>query len=164
MNGKLRNMTSIYLYDESDRLLLLYRMGSKVIKNSYIGTAGGHFEKDELDDARKCVLRELREEVGILENDITNFQMKYITIRLKDNETRQNYYFFAKLIDFSNNIKSNEGKLEWVSYDKIYELDMPHTAKYVIDHYVKEGRYTNKLYTGVAVVNGLNFTELEEFE
>ena len=50
MNGKLRNMTSLYL-KKDDSLLLLYRIGSKVIDPSYTGSAGGHFEKDELNDA-----------------------------------------------------------------------------------------------------------------
>ena len=52
MDGKLRNMTSIYLYDENDRFLLLYRIGSRVVKKGYVGTAGGHFEKDELNDSK----------------------------------------------------------------------------------------------------------------
>lgn len=43
MDGKLRNMTSIYLSDNNNNLLLLYRIGSEAIKDSYIGTAGGHF-------------------------------------------------------------------------------------------------------------------------
>ena len=43
MDGKLRNMTSIYLSDNNNNLLLLYRIGSKAIKDSYIGTAVGHF-------------------------------------------------------------------------------------------------------------------------
>ena len=72
MQGKLRNMTSIYLYDrQKEEILMLYRIGSKVVKESYIGTAGGHFEKDELNDAKKCVLRELKEETGLTEDDIT---------------------------------------------------------------------------------------------
>ncbi len=57
MNVKLRNMTSIYFIDEN-RMLFLYRMGSRVVGNSYIGSAGGHFEKEELNDAKACVLRE----------------------------------------------------------------------------------------------------------
>ena len=32
MDGKLRNMTSIYLSDNNNNLLLLYRIGSKAIK------------------------------------------------------------------------------------------------------------------------------------
>ena len=78
MDGKLRNMTSIYLYDEKGRILMLYRMGSKVIKDSYIGTAGGHFENPELNDAKACALRELKEETGLTINDITEPQLKYV--------------------------------------------------------------------------------------
>ena len=42
---KLRNMTSIYL-THGEKMLFLYRIGSKVIKDSYTGTAGGHFERE----------------------------------------------------------------------------------------------------------------------
>ena len=62
--GKLRNMTSIYLTC-GDEILLLHRHGSKVVNNLWVGSAGGHFEPDELNDAKACVLRELREELNI---------------------------------------------------------------------------------------------------
>ena len=62
--NKLRNMTSIYLR-RGDKFLLLYRVGSKVIGNSYTGTAGGHMEASELNNPRACVLRELQEETGL---------------------------------------------------------------------------------------------------
>ena len=65
MDGNLRNMASIYLYDENSNFLMLYRIGSKAIKDSYIGTAGGHFEKEELNNAKACILRELKEELGV---------------------------------------------------------------------------------------------------
>ena len=65
MDGNLRNMASIYLYDENSNFLMLYRIGSKAIKDSYIGTAGGHFEKEELNNAKACILRELKEEIGL---------------------------------------------------------------------------------------------------
>ena len=90
---KLRNMTSIYLR-RGDKLLLLYRIGSRVIGNSYTGTAGGHMEEAELNNPRDCVLRELQEETGLSESDVENLQFRYITLRLKNGEVRQNYYFF----------------------------------------------------------------------
>ena len=164
MDGKLRNMTSIYLCDDNDNLLLLYRMGSRVIKNSYIGTAGGHFEKEELNDAKACILRELEEETGLTEKEITEPELRYVTLRYKKGEIRQNYYFFAKLLDTSKDIKSNEGELKWFSFDEIKDLNMPHTAKYVVEHYISEGRKNNKLYGGIAVPDGINFGELNEFE
>ena len=69
MDGKLRNMTSLYLTGEQG-ILCLYRIGSKVANNKYIGSAGGHFEQDELNDARKCVLREMQEELGLTERGL----------------------------------------------------------------------------------------------
>ena len=95
MDGILRNMTSIYLYDENDNFLLLHRIGSRVVKKGYVGTAGGHFEKDELNDAKACVLRELEEETKLTIEDIENLELRYVTLRYKNSEIRQNYYFFA---------------------------------------------------------------------
>jgi hypothetical protein len=40
---------------------------------------------------------------------------------------------------------------------------MPHTAKYVIQHYINEGRMNSKLYGGIAVPEGIRFTELNQF-
>ncbi len=162
MSGKLRNMTSLYLYNK-DKILFLYRIGSKVVANSYVGTAGGHFEKHELNDAKACVIRELKEETGLTEDDIENLNLRYVTLRLKDGEIRQNYYFFAKLKDENKEIASNEGNLEWIEFDNTLSVSMPYTAKYVIEHYLQEGRNTDKLYGGIAVDNGVKFTILEEF-
>ena len=64
MDGKLRNMTSIYL-TQGDKILLLYRQGGRVVSDTWVASAGGHFEPYELNDARACVLRELREEIGL---------------------------------------------------------------------------------------------------
>jgi len=163
MDGKLRNMASIYLYDENNRILLLYRVGSRVVNNSYIGTAGGHFEKEELNDSKSCILRELKEETGLTINDISNPNLKYITLRYKNDEIRQNYYYFAKIINQNKKIQSSEGELKWFKCEEILELDMPHTAKYVMEHYIKEGRHNNKIYGGVATSDGVEFTELKPF-
>ena len=62
MDGKLRNMTSVYLTGERG-ILCLYRIGSRVVSDKYVGSAGGHFEQNELNDARACALRELNEEL-----------------------------------------------------------------------------------------------------
>ena len=69
MQGNLRNMTAIYLL-KGDRILLLYRQGGKVVNNVWTASAGGHFEKDELNDAKACAIRELKESVD--ENLISN--------------------------------------------------------------------------------------------
>ena len=43
MDGRLRSMTGLYL-KQGERLLLLYRTGSRIISDCYAPTAGGHFE------------------------------------------------------------------------------------------------------------------------
>lgn len=45
MEGTLRNMASIYI-SKGDKMLLLYRQGSSVGNDVWVGSAGGHFEED----------------------------------------------------------------------------------------------------------------------
>lgn len=161
MLGKLRNMTSIYLLKDN-KVLLLYRQGSRVVNNLWTGSAGGHFEEFELNDAKACIVRELYEEIGISENELTNLEMKYITLRNVKGEIRQNYYFFAR-IDKDISITSNEGILKWFSFDELKDLEMPFTARYVINHYISVGINTDKLYGGIVTENGVIFNELENF-
>ena len=162
MDGKLRNMTSVYLTGEKG-ILCLYRVGSKVANNKYIGSAGGHFENDELNDARACVLREMKEELGISESDVTDLKMRYITCRLKDGEIRQNYYFFGKLKE-NRELESTEGILRWIPYDGFADLNMPVSAKHMILHYLKVGRFDDTLYAGITEETGTVFIPMREFE
>ena len=158
----LRNMTAIYIVYKN-KILLLYRIGSRVIKPSWCGI-GGHFEKEELNDPKACVLRELFEETGIIESDVGIVQLRYITLRMKDNEIRQNYYYFTELINTEIDISAcNEGILSWVDMDEILEKEMPFTAKECLKHYLSVGKDDDKLYAGVSTDDGVNFTELREF-
>lgn len=161
MDMKLRNMTSIYLVNDTG-ILCLYRIGSRVANKLYIGSAGGHFEKDELNDPRKCVLREMEEELGLCESDIEGLTLRYAMMRLKNNEIRQNYYFFARLKKVRE-LTSTEGILRWVAYEDIPDLEMPVSAKHMILHYLKEGRYTNHLYAGITEEDGTKFVVMRDF-
>ena len=117
MDGKLRNMTLIYLF-KGKKVLLLYRQGGRVVNNVWTGSAGGHFENDELNDAKACVLRELNEELGLRPEDIV---------------------------------------------DEISSIEMPFTAKHVMEHFCKVGYLTKTLYAGVASSDKVDFLELTEF-
>ena len=158
----LRPMTAIYL-TRGEQILLLYRIGSRVVGNSYTGTAGGHMEADEYNSARTCVLRELREETGLSMSDIEGLAMRYVTMRLKGGEIRQNYYFFATLREGAEPHDSNEGRLEWFKLNALPDLPMPHTAKQVLLHYVREGRHSDLLYGVVSRQDDAVFTPLTEF-
>lgn len=162
MDGKLRNMTAVYIMYEN-RILLLYRQGGRVVNDVWVASAGGHFEPNELNDAKSCVLREMKEELGITEAVFKNIDMRYVTLRRTKGEIRQNYYFFAELckeIDFE--ISSNEGILKWFDTSELHELEMPYTAKYVMEHFLATGRFNNKMYGGIANGKQVVFTELPE--
>lgn len=162
MTGKLRNMTAIYLF-KNKKVLLLHREGGSVVNNVWTGSAGGHFEKDELNDATACVLREMNEELGLLPEDIEGLSLRYITLRNTKGEIRQNYYFFAELKEPVNeNLSSNEGTCKWFSLNEISSLEMPFTAKYVMEHFCKTGCMTKVLYIGTATRDNVIFCELNE--
>ena len=161
MNIKLRNMTSLYLYND-EGILCLYRIGSRVANNKYVGSAGGHFEPGELNDPKKCVLREMREELGIEESELEGLRLRYITHRLTGGEIRQNYYFFARLKE-PRELRSTEGNLRWVPYGEIPTLEMPISAKHMILHYCAVGRYDDALYCGMTEESGSNFIPMKEF-
>ena len=162
MDGKLRNMTAVYLF-KNEKVLLLFKEGGRVVSNVWTGSAGGHFETYELNDAKACVLREMNEELGLYPTDIENLSLRYITLRYTNNEIRQNYYFFANLKEnIDENLSSNEGRCKWFSLNEINSLEMPFTAKYVIKHFCNTGRFSNTLYVGVTTTDTVNFYALPQ--
>ncbi len=159
---RLRNMTAIYILHQ-EKLLMLYRVGSRVVAPSWCGI-GGHFEESELNDPLSCVLREMEEETPLKRENLKEISFKYVTLRLKKGEIRQNYYYFASLKDDAViELSSNEGKLRWIPLEQVMEKEMPLTAKFMLQHYLETGRFDNKLYSGVTLEDEMIFTELKEF-
>ncbi len=162
-NIKLRNMAGIYLL-YNDKILLLYRKSSKVANNTWIASAGGHFEEWELNDAKACALREMKEELSVTEDMISDMKLRYVSLRRTNGEIRQNYYFFANLKnEYINGLVSDEGDLKWFELSEVSDLKMPYSAKYIIEHYLTTGRENDKVYVGVAEGTGVVFTELAEY-
>lgn len=153
-------MASVYLRC-ADKLLLLYRQGNSIVSNLWIGSAGGHFEISELNDAKACVLRELFEELAIDKNKIKNLSLRYVTLRYAGDELRQNYYFFADWETSTHSTPtSTEGTTQWFSLSELEDLPMPMTARAMIDHYIATGQYTDALYGSIASNNSISFIEL----
>ena len=158
----LRNMTAIYI-SRGNEMLMLYRIGSRVVEPSWCGI-GGHFEKEELNDPRTCMLRELEEEIGVKESALENLKLRYVTLRLKNGEIRQNYYYFADLkAGMEVKLSSDEGKVGWISFDQILDRKMPLTAKFMLEHYLHTGRFDDVLYSGTTTETGMVFAELKDF-
>ncbi len=159
---RLRHMTAVYLC-QGDRILLLYRQGGRVVNNVWVGSAGGHFEPEELNDPRACVLREMQEELGLSEGQLDNLSLRYIVLRNTRDEVRQNYFFFARLKE-NVSLTSNEGHLQWFALDELAELPMPLSARQALDHYLAEGRHTDLLYGGVTCGDEATFVPMTVWE
>lgn len=154
-------MTSIFLCC-NDKILLLNRQGGSVVNNVWIGSAGGHFEEFELNDARACVLRELNEELSLTEDMLSDLRLRYITMRHTNGEIRINYFYFANLENGTEmDLQSNEGVLKWFDYDEIRELGMSFSGQNVMKHYMGIGMYTQEIYGGVADGEKVVFTEMK---
>ena len=155
-------MTSVYLL-RGEKVLFLYGQGGRVVNDVWVGSAGGHFENYEINDAKACVLRELYEELGLGAEDIEDLALRYVTLRRIKGEIRQNYYFFANIKEHvDDNLVSNEGICKWFSLDDMLSLEMPFTAKFVMEHFYSIGRYTDKIYAGIANADKVDFLDLPE--
>ena len=162
MNPLLRNMTSLFFVRE-DGLLCLYRIGSRVANHKYVGACGGHFEESELTSPETCVLREMREELGLYPEDIEDLNLRYMTVRYMGHEIRQNYYFFARLKG-EKTLISSEGELRFFTWKELENIEMPVSARHMMDHYLTVGRYDENRYAGVTESGGSRFVKLQHFE
>lgn len=162
MNPRLRNMTSLFFVRE-EGLWCLYRIGSRVANHKYVGACGGHFEESELSSPEACVLREMKEELGLLPGDIEDLRLRYITLRYMGHEIRQNYYFFARLKG-EKPMHSTEGELRFFTWEELEKVDMPVSARHMMDHYLTVGRFDENRYAGITEPGGSRFVKLRHFE
>ena len=162
MNPTLRNMTSLF-FEEENGLWCLFRRGSRVANNKYVGACGGHFEENELSSPESCVLREMEEELGLSAADVENLNLRYVTVRYMGHEIRLNYYFFARLRG-ERLLSSTEGDLRFFTWEELKDIDMPVSARHMMDHYLTVGRFDEKLYGAMTEPGGSRFVELKEFD
>ena len=161
-------MSTIYIFN-NEEILLMKRVGSKLFSSELWCGVGGHFENDELNNPKACIIRELFEETSLKESDISDLTLKYITIRKKDNEIRQQYIYFANLLNKTATLSEcNEGELDWVSISEIIKLKMSYTNTQCLEHYFSTGNSDNLIYTGAVMVEENNpkmiFTPLQDFD
>jgi 8-oxo-dGTP diphosphatase len=165
---KLRNMTVIYIIN-NDKILLMYRVGSRVFSGALWVGIGGHFEQEELNEPEKCILRELFEETGITENDISDLKLKYITMRKAKEEIRLQYVYFANLKNEKVSISPcDEGEVTWQGIDRISGLKMSFTNGECLKHYFEKGIANDEIYSGVVKVIDnepeMQFIALRDFD
>lgn len=112
--------TTLCYIEKDDCYLMLHRVKKKndLNKDKWIGV-GGKFEEKE--SPEECLLREVREETGLI---LTRFQLRGIVTFVSDRwETEHMYLFTADR--YQGKIgPCSEGTLEWVKKSELGRLNL----------------------------------------
>ena len=96
---------------------------------------GGHFETDETPE--ECALRELKEESGIVREDLSDLEYRgLVTFLSSEYESEYMHVFTASVPEkFEVPLKAcDEGELAWVELDRIKDLPVWEGDKIMFDY------------------------------
>lgn len=116
----MKNTTLCYI-KQNDKYLMLHRTKKSDDSNEgkWIGI-GGHMEDGE--SPEECVVREVREETGLI---LKEFRYRALITFTSDlYETEYMHLFTADIFEGAITDNCEEGELEWIESDKIMELPM----------------------------------------
>ena len=112
------NQTTLCYIERDGQYLMMHRIKKEhdINKDKWVGI-GGHFEKDE--SPEECLLREVREETGLL---LTDYRLRGIITFISD-KWQTEYMFLYTATEFEGTAGTcNEGVLEWIDKTKVCEL------------------------------------------
>lgn len=113
-------LTTLCYIEKDDCYLMLHRISKKndVNRDKWIGV-GGHFEKGE--SPEECLLREVKEETGLT---LTSFRFRGIITFATDTFATEYMCLYTADGYTGELIPCDEGKLEWVSKERLWELNL----------------------------------------
>ena len=114
------NLTTLCYIEKDGRYLMMHRVkkAHDINKDKWVGI-GGHFEADE--SPEECLLREAREETGLT---LTEYKQRGIITFMSD-KWQTEYMFLYTASAYEGEIgECNEGTLEWIDKEKVYELPL----------------------------------------
>ena len=147
------NLTTLCYIEKDGRYLMMHRVkkAHDINKDKWVGI-GGHFEADE--SPEECLLREAREETGLT---LTEYKQRGIITFMSD-KWQTEYMFLYTASAYEGEIgECNEGTLEWIDKEKVYELPLWEGDK-IFFRLLEEQRphFSLKLrYVGAALVEAV---------
>ena len=113
-------LSTLCYIEQNGRYLMLHRTVKKndVNKDKWIGV-GGHFEEDE--SPEECLLREVKEETGYT---LTSYQYRGLVTFISGNGVTEYMSLFMADGFEGEAVSCDEGDLEWVEIDKVYDLNL----------------------------------------
>lgn len=114
------SLSTLCYIEKDGKYLMLHRTVKKndVNKDKWIGV-GGHFEQDESPD--ECVLREAKEETGYT---LTSYKFRGLVTFISGNGITEYMSLFTADQFEGEEIACDEGELEWVEKEKVYDLNL----------------------------------------
>lgn len=112
------NQTTLCYIERDGKYLMMHRVKKEqdINKDKWVGI-GGHFEKDE--SPEECLLREVREETGLL---LTDYKLRGVITFCSD-KWQTEYMFLYTATNFTGTIGDcSEGTLAWIDKASVYEL------------------------------------------
>lgn len=113
-------LSTLCYIEQDGKYLMLHRNRKKndVNKDKWIGV-GGHFEADECPE--ECLLREVKEETGYT---LTSYRYRGLITFVSGNGVTEYMSLFTADGFEGKLISCNEGQLEWVEINRIWELNI----------------------------------------
>ena len=130
------NSTICYI-EKDGKYLMLHRTKKEkdINKDKWIGI-GGKFEDKE--SPEECIVREVKEETGLTLN---SYKLRGIVTYISNNWETEYMYVFTS-VDFSGElIECNEGDLEWIDKEKIFDLNVWKGDKIFLEKLQKDSKF-----------------------
>lgn len=143
---ELRQLATAYIFKE-EKLLMIKKSKSRLYNNEFWSGLGGHLEPDELNDPKTACYREILEESGIKESELLDLKLRYILIRIKENEIRQQYVYIGETLK-NQIVASYEGELEWLAIHEVLAKHISRINRGMLEHYLVH-RDSECIYVGV---------------
>lgn len=144
-------MTTAYLFHE-DRVLLMERSSQRSFIPGLWSGIGGHVEPNEYGDIESSCFREIEEETGLRSNAVDSLSLKYVILRQKQDELRQQFVYFGTA-NITAVGTTDEGTLHWIPCNQVFDCKMTDSNRLMLKHYFDNDQ-TDKVWVGTMYGEG----------
>ncbi|WP_168124085.1 NUDIX domain-containing protein [Paenibacillus sp. HB172176] len=142
-----RLMATAFLFN-NDKILMMKRSADRKLAPGIWTGIGGHIEPDEMNSSEYACVREVHEETGIERDQISDLSLRYILLRQKENELREQFVYFGKTSKQELG-QTEEGELHWIDIQLTKTLEMPMIIYEMLNHYFQNGIKNDETYIGI---------------